>query len=1226
MSTLPKQNDSHKNNMSSRMIQAQMARSRKSITYNTSIDNTIIQKILQKNESTNKSLLLYLHYRRYESYLNRILNSASYNDEEKGELTAMYENIKSNLTIDELKRAELYIEPETEKQQNIQIFENELKRNPDFIYNCKIITIGVFNNFVITNYRNGDLFTPGKKYLFDLQDSSNYGYVLSFSREKYDYREIDGLYLIGTPGTIGSYLVFQPDLNINFYEAFAFNKLDNTIDSYDRFAYVFSSIIIEANYKSRGIVDSYNKYNSTDLQCLLPESKIKPVEKRGPKYVFESSTFAFTDLFLDRYSVNRRYGLYYGLYKTNINSNTNPMTILNKGKEHLIQFRGDEDKKSVVYLSNLDENNSLDGSYNFYYGDVEIEILGDFGECSLYSFFYGYNFMENLLMFSKDCAGSSTYRTDFEDISSGSIKCLYPHTVVNFVEIADQPFITFNNNISAQSYDSGIVYGMYIGQYIFKDVPESNPIGFINHGKKEYFHYFGDSKKMKKRYGPDNKVYEFYYDTIIVQIYGDFGKMSVYDFYNGYCGGKYLLQYTDVCEYDSDWVPEKDILTTPNDQDNPEFDTDGASFDISGLDHYSEFNIVNYNGVNNILLGHTDVSFIENGSKNGVNSGNYVLLNIPQNTPIALLNKGVEDLITYDGYFPYKITSLGPDGFYYDFYYGNINIYVTGDFGRISIYTLNDGFLNGRHSIIYDVNVQYGLAITNYGSISYSPLTSTNLVSDEPKTFVIFIDVIIVRLPYSNNYTSYKFSGYDRNGKINSDENNPSLTFYIGDFVHFLFNYTNNNFTFGIYEIKTLLEDPQLITNNNNTNKSKIEWIPNKIISNYYYYRSSNNSDLMYNTINILPNDSAIIDPSLVSIDYSNNDIISSNLASITLTFDSIININSSKNIYFFNDDTNINDYVLNSNHFSGIGTKVLTLNTGFNNYNRLKFNTNYKLICDDGLFLNIYNKSISNNTLISLTTEVKHDPTLLSITPTSYDVYSNDISINIFDPITLSFSEPVEVIDPSKNKITFENIDNNIEYEYIRVDTSGNDLLIYADGIDYEETYKINIEESTIVDLSNIEYEFNDTLLTNYIFRTIVDPRPIITSFDPSNNATDAFIDTYIYLTFDKPVFVNNIGNILIKDLDSNLIFDAILLDNSGDASQVYGSGMSTIVITPYDNFLANNNYTISIQNGCFYDGSNNLFAGLAESVYTFTTGSTTNPDVVDLSQYEISDNDTSG
>ena len=61
MSTFPKQADNYKNNLSSKMIQARMNRFRKSISYNTSLDNTIIQKILQKNEIENKNLLLYLH-------------------------------------------------------------------------------------------------------------------------------------------------------------------------------------------------------------------------------------------------------------------------------------------------------------------------------------------------------------------------------------------------------------------------------------------------------------------------------------------------------------------------------------------------------------------------------------------------------------------------------------------------------------------------------------------------------------------------------------------------------------------------------------------------------------------------------------------------------------------------------------------------------------------------------------------------------------------------------------------------------------------------------------------------------------------------------------------------------------------------------------------------------------------------------------------------------------
>ena len=197
MSTLPKQNDSHKNNLSSKMIQSQMVNSRKSISYNRSIDNAIIQKILQKNETENKHMLLYLKNRRYESYLNQILNSAIIMMKLRVNLRIMYDNIINNLTVNELKRTGLFVESETEKQQNILIYENELK-NPDYVYNCKVITIGIYNNFIVTNYKNGDLFTPGKKYLFDLQDSSNYGYILSFSKEKYGYKDIDGLYLIGT--------------------------------------------------------------------------------------------------------------------------------------------------------------------------------------------------------------------------------------------------------------------------------------------------------------------------------------------------------------------------------------------------------------------------------------------------------------------------------------------------------------------------------------------------------------------------------------------------------------------------------------------------------------------------------------------------------------------------------------------------------------------------------------------------------------------------------------------------------------------------------------------------------------------------------------------------------------------------------------------------------------------------------------------------------------------
>ena len=73
-------------------------------------------------------------------------------------------------------------------------------------------------------------------------------------------------------------------------------------------------------------------------------------------------------------------------------------------------------------------------------------------------------------------------------------------------------------------------------------------------------------------------------------------------------------------------------------------------------------------------------------------------MDIPENRPIAFLNKGLESVFQYDGYFPHKSESIDPVGITYDFYYGNVNIFVNlnsiqSDFGRMSISTR---FLNGN--------------------------------------------------------------------------------------------------------------------------------------------------------------------------------------------------------------------------------------------------------------------------------------------------------------------------------------------------------------------------------------------------------------------------------------------------------------------------------------------------------------------------------------------------
>jgi hypothetical protein len=991
MSSYPLYASKYTNNESSKMIASRMIRSRKIITYNNTLSNSIINKILGINNQydniyninfdINKDLILKLGNDLYKNYLDKILRSSSFNDKIKNDLIELYENILSSLTEEEQKVAGTYIQEINETNEIIENFEEKLLENPKFIYYCKVITVGVVKNLIITNYRNGDILTPGEKYLFDLQDQSNAGTELSFSKKKYGYEDVPGLYLIGTPGTPGSYLVYEPDLQADYYKIYVYNKLDSSRKSYLNFGYVYEKFIIEINYKSRGIIKSYLSFSTIDLQCMLPRTAMISVEYKGPKYIFEPEDYTFLGSSIGesrRYNLNRRYGLYYGTYYSLVTNISNPMTILNKGKEHLIQIYGEEENKIEKYLTGLTEDGELDGSYNFYSNNIRIEVYGNFDKMTIYSYLYGFNFMENLLVFSEKCSINSTFKTNYEEKVAGLIECLYPETVIRFSLIDNQPFMTFNNNTVEYAYTENKVYGLYNGQYIIKEIPENHAIAFINSGKENYFKYFGNENKFLYKVGPDNKLYKYYYDTIVIQVYGDFGMISVYEFYDGYCGGKNLFQYTDFCEYETPWIPENGFISEPSSTTIVELDDDVVDFNIENINNYATFKIDSSHIFIDISNNPENQTLLDPNVKYGLNQGNYVLMDVPQSTPIAFLNKGVENKFNYDGYFPFKITSTGPDGFLYDFYYGNINLYVNGDFGRMSIYTLNQGFMNnGRNILIYDNNANIGLAIANYGTISYYPLLIASLNTEEPKEFYIDINVVVVELSYNNSFASYRFSGIDRNGQIDKEENNPSLTFFIGDVVYFNFSYLNLYYSFGIYEIKNLLTDPQVITNNLNKSKKTIKWTPVSTIQNYYYYRSENSSDLMFNTINILPNNGADLTPNIINITFNPIDItiendvslVSVELSYIEIEFSSLVNVDNTKNIQF----VNVNDIVektLNITNITGNGTTIIRVNTEFTELNKLSYDMNYTLRTEDGFFKNIYLKTLENNNIVQFKTQ----------------------------------------------------------------------------------------------------------------------------------------------------------------------------------------------------------------------------------------------------------------
>ena len=108
----------------------------------------------------------------------------------------------------------------------------------------------------------------------------------------------------------------------------------------------------------------------------------------GNKYVFNG---------LSDYNYSRQFGLYNGNYTLNIPIG-HPIALLNVGKEDSISYTGDSDKKMSKTVD-VDGNN-----YDFYYGNVTVNVHSDFGNISVYCFYHGYMGGENLLKYTQQCA------------------------------------------------------------------------------------------------------------------------------------------------------------------------------------------------------------------------------------------------------------------------------------------------------------------------------------------------------------------------------------------------------------------------------------------------------------------------------------------------------------------------------------------------------------------------------------------------------------------------------------------------------------------------------------------------------------------------------------------------------------------------------------------------------------------------------------------------------
>ena len=140
------------------------------------------------------------------------------------------------------------------------------------------------------------------------------------------------------------------------------------------------------------------------------------------------------------------------------------------------------------------------------------------------------------------------------------------------------------------------------------------------------------------------------------------------------------------------------------------------SYTVVGLDQTSGVNIVGGNYVFN------DGVTYDSNLQYGLGTGTFVLTGIPTNHPFAILNDGVST-ISYTGDANTQSTDV-VDGVTYDFYYGDVTITVTGDFGTLSVYCPYHGYMGGENIFVYD---------SQYAIVDTTPPTIT-VLGDNPLT------------------------------------------------------------------------------------------------------------------------------------------------------------------------------------------------------------------------------------------------------------------------------------------------------------------------------------------------------------------------------------------------------------------------------------------------------------------------------------------------------------
>ena len=433
---------------------------------------------------------------------NRI--SVLYNNKDTYSIGYKFNNGLYNINI--FKNGELMTEVynyqnEYEILQKFRIYQFEINNNKLILsYTNNHEEISLENNlksFIVINLESNNIVFNTLKYSLILVDSFTNNIVLFDIRDKKN--SINVIYLDLENGNLKSrnvfinkdynHILFIGDYNsiTEYYNFYGINKIENNF-TLDIFNYTDNSTGNYITYKTDSVEDNNLEENlslsilpltyniksespaSDKYEDLIASSQVKVIEAYGSnKYLFNYNTD-------DNYDDNKYWHIYIGRYVLKNVPPEHPIALLTKNSK-LITYKGlsynnvDPQNSSNLLIRDITEDDGVTYTYKFYYGDVEINVLGNFYEelgnknISFYCYNHGYMGGKEKLKYRNP---GSTYGTAVKDvllINSGqnnSSKYLnYYGNSKNAVSIIGR-----EEGVTYDDDNTGNVYYSYLNSYI----------------------------------------------------------------------------------------------------------------------------------------------------------------------------------------------------------------------------------------------------------------------------------------------------------------------------------------------------------------------------------------------------------------------------------------------------------------------------------------------------------------------------------------------------------------------------------------------------------------------------------------------------------------------------------------------------------------------------------------------------------------------------------------